>query len=244
VVTVIDVGEVAQLGRRQLVLDGQEPHPAGSGTPPGEALGQERSITAADRPDQHRRSVTQPRLAAARRGPGPVPVTQPHHPRRPSGARELHDHLHSAWPACGATPPTGLPEYTLPGSAGAMLMRRWNGGACQASPRGPRRGTVILVASLAFPAGDSSAPPSTKPRPEIEARRALWVQSGDRSGFRPHPCRRVRRRSGHRPDRPGPVLRRIRLGGRQDHPTGHVLPGKPPGRTAYELSESVPCRRS
>ena len=124
VVMVVDVGEVAQLGRRQLVLDGEEPHPAGSSTQPGEALGQERSITATDRPDQHRRSVTQPDPTAARRGP--VPVPPPHHPRRPapgncmiisiSARRRVPRHRRRD------------PEHILPGSAGAMLTRHWNGG--------------------------------------------------------------------------------------------------------------------
>jgi hypothetical protein len=54
VVVVIDVGEVAQFRRGQAVLPVQEPHPAGSVAQPGEAVGQQRSVSGLHLPDQHR----------------------------------------------------------------------------------------------------------------------------------------------------------------------------------------------
>jgi hypothetical protein len=58
-VVVVDVGEVAQLRRRQFFLHAQEPHLPGRGAEPGEAVGEQRSVHTADRPYQHRRPVTQ-----------------------------------------------------------------------------------------------------------------------------------------------------------------------------------------
>jgi hypothetical protein len=52
-IVMVDVGEVAQLRRGQFPLRRQEPHPAGSGTQPGEAVGQKRGIGALDLPYQH-----------------------------------------------------------------------------------------------------------------------------------------------------------------------------------------------
>src|SRR6476469_4488671 len=58
-VVVIDVGEVAQIRRGQFFLHAQEPHPPRCGAEPGEAVGEQRSVRAADWPDLHRRSVTE-----------------------------------------------------------------------------------------------------------------------------------------------------------------------------------------
>ena len=59
VVVVVHVGEVAQLRRGQGVLGAQEPHLAGPGAQPGEAVRQQRRVGAADLADQHRRPVAQ-----------------------------------------------------------------------------------------------------------------------------------------------------------------------------------------
>jgi hypothetical protein len=58
-VVVVDVGKVAQLRRRQFLLHSQEPPLPRRGAEPGEAVGEQRSVRAADLPDQHRRPVTQ-----------------------------------------------------------------------------------------------------------------------------------------------------------------------------------------
>jgi hypothetical protein len=63
-VVVVDVGEVAQLRRRQFFLHAQEPHLPRCGAEPGEAVGEQRSVRAADLPDQHRRPVPQHDRAA------------------------------------------------------------------------------------------------------------------------------------------------------------------------------------
>jgi hypothetical protein len=57
-VVVVDVGEVAQIRRGQFFLHTQEPHPPRCGAEPGEAVGEQRSVRAADWPDLHHRSVT------------------------------------------------------------------------------------------------------------------------------------------------------------------------------------------
>ena len=58
-VVMVDLGEAAQLHRGQFLLYRQEPQLARSSTQPGEAVGQQRSISALDRPYQHLRPVTE-----------------------------------------------------------------------------------------------------------------------------------------------------------------------------------------
>jgi hypothetical protein len=53
-VVVVDLGEVTQLRLGQFVFCCQEAHLAGAGTQPAEAIGQQRCISAPDRPYQHR----------------------------------------------------------------------------------------------------------------------------------------------------------------------------------------------
>src|SRR6266516_618087 len=53
VIVVVDLGEVAQLRGGQFFLSCQEPHLAGSGTEPCEAVGQQRRVSALDLPYQH-----------------------------------------------------------------------------------------------------------------------------------------------------------------------------------------------
>ncbi len=52
VVVVVDLSEVAQLRREQLGFAGQEAQPAGFGTQPSEAVGQERSVAGLNLPYQ------------------------------------------------------------------------------------------------------------------------------------------------------------------------------------------------
>jgi hypothetical protein len=91
-VVVVDVGEVAQLRRRQAFLYAHEPHSPRCGAEPGEAVGEQRSVRAADLPYRHRRPVTQhdqPALFASvrpgRMTPRPGPGDQRGHAGPVSG---------------------------------------------------------------------------------------------------------------------------------------------------------------
>jgi hypothetical protein len=72
VVVVVDIGEVAQLRRGQLIFSCQEPHPAGLGTQPGETVGQQRSVSGLDLPYPHLRPVAQHDPLTLRRRSLPV----------------------------------------------------------------------------------------------------------------------------------------------------------------------------